>query len=493
MSLPQDTTVHLPALRRIRGDAIPAPSAMPWRRQRQIAEAHLRARTAPSPQTSPVAWVGDLPVDMDAIFAFLITVSMVFIAQLGSLGAAAIAGLTPLYLLVRRRGLIDSLVERAFLFAFPALALCSVLWSQARSDSLRFAVELTITVVAGVLFASAVNKRAVVRAVALAFAVYVADAVLTGGTVKVGVGMGGQAFSGLTESKNLMADIAGTGLLLGLGALAISLARREWLHAGLFAVAAGLGGYALVAARSAGALMAVAVACLGFFGLLMLMRAGRAVRAWTTGMMMLAMLVAGLNYRMLATTLIQWGASAFDKDPTLTGRTYLWYRAQDVIQGSPLLGRGYSAFWLQGNIDAEGLWQYAGILNRGGFNFHNTLVDLRVTLGWLGVAVFVAVVALGLFLLVRRFVVRPTIPVVCWTSIALYEISRMAIESVAFQQFYHPTLLLFAALGLGVGAHELQNVPRRVRPVRYRRVYTPQFSPVDYANTRLRWGVSTPG
>ena len=27
----------------------------------------------------------------------------------------------------------------------------------------------------------------------------------------------------------------------------------------------------------------------------------------------------------------------------------------------------------------------------------------------------------------------------------------MALESIAFQQFYHPTLLLFAALGMGVG------------------------------------------
>jgi exopolysaccharide production protein ExoQ len=487
-SLPHDPGAHLPAIRRIRGDAIPAPAALPWRRQRQMLEAQLRAHAAPAPQQSPVLRLGSLSLDLDSVFAFAITAAMLFISTLGTVGAAIIAGLTPLYLFVRRDRLVENLAPRAFLFAFPALALCSVLWSQARTDSLRFAVELAITVTAAVLFASAANKRAVVRGVALAFAFYVAEAVLKGGTVKVGVGMGGSAFSGLTESKNLMADIAGTGLLLGLAALAISVARREWLRAALFAVAALLGGYACVAARSAGALMAVVVACICFAGLLLLMRAGRAVRAVVTGMMLLVVIVAGLNYRALAQALIDFGASTFDKDPTLTGRTYLWYRAHDLIQEAPLLGRGYSAFWLQGNTDAEGLWQYAGIVGRDGFNFHNTLVDLRVTLGWLGVAVFLAVIAFGLFMLVRRFVNRPTIPVVCWTSVALYEISRMALESVAFQQFYHPTLLLFTALGVGLGAHEVEE--RRQR--RVRQPYAPRFAPVDYAHARIRWSVDAP-
>jgi exopolysaccharide production protein ExoQ len=480
--LPHEPGAHLPVMRRISGEAIPAPSPLSWRRQRRILEQQIAAFAPRKVAESPVLRVGALALDLDAAFAFGITAAMLFISTLGTMGAAVIAGLVPLYLFVRRRDLMDVFVGRAFLFAFPAFALVSVLWSEARSDSLRFAVELLITVTAGVLFSSAANKRAVVRAVALAFFAYIADAVVTGHQVAVGVGAGGSAFSGLTDSKNLMADIAGTGMLMGLAALSIGLARRQWLSAGVFALAALVGGYVLVAARSAGALMAVGVACAVFFGLLTLLRAPRVLRAWATGMMMVVVLVAGLNYRALAQALIEFGASAFDKDPTLTGRTYLWYRAQDLMAQAPLLGRGYSAFWLQGNTDAEGLWQYAGIVDRGGFNFHNTLIDLRVTLGWLGVATFVAVVAIGLLMLVRRFVNRPTIPVVCWTAVALYEISRMAIESVAFQQFYHPTLLLFTALGVGLGAHEIQAAPvRRVRPSRAR------FQPVDYVHATPGW------
>ena len=482
MSLPTDTRgASLSVMRRISGEPIPAPHPLPWRRQRQMLDARFRQAPARPPGGAPILQLGRLAVDLDAAFAFAITVAMLFISTLGTKGAAAIALLTPLYLFVRRRDLLTSFTQRAFLFAFPTLALCSVLWSSARGESLKYAVELLITVIAGVLFASAADKRNVVRAVALAFAAYVVAAVATGGQVAVGVGAGGAAFSGLTESKNLMADIAGTGLLITLSAIAISIGRRQWLMTAGFCVTGLLAAYALVAARSAGALMAVAVACAAFAGLLLLTRAGRAVRASATSMLLLIMVVAGLNFRALAQALIAFGASAFDKDPTLTGRTYLWYRAQDVMQQVPLLGRGYSAFWLQGNLDAEGLWRYAGIVGRGGFNFHNTVIDLRVTLGWLGVAVFFSVVAIGMACLIRRFVVRPSLPVLCWTSVALYEVSRMAIESIAFQQLYHPTLLLFTALGVGVGAYEL--APRGPSRQRAQR----SFERADYAAGAQGW------
>jgi exopolysaccharide production protein ExoQ len=481
-SLAQPHSERPLAMRRIRGDAIPLPHPMPWRRQRALlAERSAMALAQQTSYVAPVLRIGGLAIDLDAVFVFGITVAMLFISTLATKSAATIAALTPLYLFVRRRDLVASFTQRAFLFAFPALALCSVAWSTAPAESLKYAVELLVTITAGVLFASAADKRAVVRAVALAFAVYVGEAMATGGQVRIGIG-GGFAFSGLTESKNLMADIAGTGLLITLGAIAIEIGGRRWIAAAGFTLAALLEASALMAARSAGAMVAVAVACAALGGLLLLTQVGRAARAWIASMVLLLVVIAGLNYRAFAQALIGFAANVFDKDPTLTGRTYLWYRAQDVMQEAPLLGRGYSAFWLQGNTDAEGLWRYAGLVGRGGFNFHNTAIDLRVTLGWLGVGVFFGVVALGMFFLVRRFVMRPTLPVVCWTSVALYEISRMAIESICYQQFYHPTLLLFAALGMGVGAWE------RVAPPAPHRYAAPRFIPVDYASGAASWG-----
>jgi exopolysaccharide production protein ExoQ len=389
---------------------------------------------------------------------------MVFLVQFATLGAAAIAGLTPLYLFVRRRNLGRVLAPRAFLYAFPAFALFTVVWSETPKDTLKFALELFITITAAILISSARNQAAVLRAIALAFLIYVTDAVVTGGRVMVGVGAGGEAFTGLTDSKNLMADIASTGLIVSLSVIIMSIRDGKWPWVAVCSAAVVMDLYCVVAARSAGALLGLALGLTPLVVLSPLVAASKAVRAWLTATVALTLLVVGLNYRAIAEAMIGLGASVFDKDPTLTGRTYLWYRAFDLIHERPMLGRGYFSFWLQGNIDAEGLWRYAGIADRSGFNFHNTLVDLLVTVGWLGAAVVVGTVLVGAFALVRRFVTNPSLPLVFWISILLYELSRTPIETLGIQPFYFSTTLVFGALGVAFGR---EAAPRLAyRPIR---------------------------
>ena len=446
-----------PRPRRIRGGEIPAPNpgAMSWREERRRAREALAAqrKAAAAEPVSDQPFVGmrigGIWIDADALFAFGYFLPMVFLVQFATVGAAVIAGLTPLYLFVRRKQLQRILAPRLVLMAFPALALGSVVWSDAPADTLRYALELCITIVAALLLSSARNQPAVVKAIALAFMIYVADALLVGG--RVAVGLSGQAFSGLTDSKNLMADIASTGLIVSLAAIVMSLRQRQWAWAPVFAGAILMEGYCVMAARSAGALLGLAMGLAPLLVLTPLVAAPKILRAWLTSTVALTLLVTGLNYSTIAQAMMNLSTSLFDKDPTLTGRTYLWYRAADLIHEKPLLGRGYFSFWLQGNTDAEGLWRYAGIVERSGFNFHNTLVDLLVTVGWLGAAVVIATVAIGAIALVRRFVNRPSLPLVFWIAILLYELSRTPIETLGIQPFYFSTTLVFAALGAAFG------------------------------------------
>ena len=53
--------------------------------------------------------------------------------------------------------------------------------------------------------------------------------------------------------------------------------------------------------------------------------------------------------------------TVFHKNSTLTGRIYLWYRASFYTHERPWLGVGYYAFWQPSNVEAQGLWDYAGI------------------------------------------------------------------------------------------------------------------------------------
>lgn len=429
--------------RRIRGGEIEPPDPVRWRTQLRSAT----KRTSAEPTHLVAATPAPRWLDGDGLFAMALFLPLLFIAQLTTAGAAMIAGLAPLYLFYRRDGLGRVLMPRSFLFAIPAFAFVSVIWSEAPGESLRFAGEFVVTVIVGLLLSSARSQESVIRGLALAFLIYVVVARVSGGTVGIGVGAGGEAFSGLTSSKNLLGDIASTGLIVSMATLLMAVRLRHWPWVAIGAFAAGLDLLTVVATRSAGALLGLGMGLGAMIALTPLVYSGKVLRAWITCAVALCLLVGGLFYRTLSAALIDLGANLFDKDPTLTGRTYLWYRAADLIQEKPVLGRGYFAFWRQGNLDAEGLWRYFGIDNRGGFTFHNTLVDILVTLGWLGAVVIIVVVLAAMVALIRKFVSRPSLSLVFWISISLYQLVRTPIETIGLAPFYFSTVLAFAALG----------------------------------------------
>lgn len=434
---------HPPRDRRLRGAAAPA---MP-----QPAEVIPVATSRPADEGLVAFRIGRMTIDADGLFALALFVPMLFLDQLTSRGAAMIAALVPLYLFVRRDRLLPTLAPRSFLYLVPAFALFSILWSAAQRETLRYGVELAITVTAGLLLSSAKNQVAVLRGMVLAFLAYVVASIVYGGYVGIGVGMGGEAFSGLTESKNLLADIASTGLVISVVVAIISLKNGQWMWFATCAAEIALDVYCVMAARSAGAIVGLAMAVTAVATLTPLAYAGKVVRAWATTMVAVCLLGIGLNYAAIAEVMVKFGTQVFDKDPTLTGRTYLWYRAAELIRQHPLLGRGYQAFWIQGNIDAEGLWRYFGIGDRSGFTFHNTYVEILVTMGWVGLTLIGATVLAGVIALIRRFVVQPSLPLVLWIALLLYELARTPIETIGISPFYFSTALVFGALGAAFG------------------------------------------
>jgi exopolysaccharide production protein ExoQ len=385
-------------------------------------------------------------LDLEFAAAFGLFSAMLFISQLGSLGALAIIGLTGGYALLHLTRLYEILLPRAFILAIPAVIVLSTLWSETRSETLKYALEFAITAGAGLMLSGSRRPMSVLFGLFMAFSFYIAVSIAFGQSVFVGTS-GTTAFSGLNYGKNMLADIASTGLLISGATFLVAIAERRWLLILAALVAAALELYVVIAARSAGAMLGFGIAT-AVFGLLVLLRPiGVLLRATATFFLALLLLLAALNYRMLSSALMDASTRIFDKDTTLTGRTYLWERAYDLIRETPWLGKGFRSFWLQGNPDAEGLWQYAGIASRDGFNFHNTAVEILVHLGWVGLVVYGSVITLALGFLVVRFVRRPNLFICFWLSILIYELVRMPIESIGFTEFYFSTVLLFMAMG----------------------------------------------
>jgi exopolysaccharide production protein ExoQ len=423
----------------------------PWRAPPRPANHGAMAR-APSLRLA-------LNVDVDGCFAFLLFLAMLFAAQLGTVGAAILMSLIPLYAVLQRRRLWAVLAPRAVLFVAPLLALLSVFWSEAPGPSAKLAVEYAATVLGALLLAGARNPHAVLRGMFLAFIPYLVVSLAFGHSTAVG-NDGTYAFSGLTNGKNLLGDIAASGALVSVGVLVTSIQRRKVAWALAAVVGIGLAAVTLVVSRSAGALLGLSFGLLAMGGLLAVYRANVPLRAVLFGFLTLCLGLGIVFHRWLAAAMLQLGAEIFDKDTTLTGRTYLWYRAQDLIHEAPLLGRGFHAFWLQGNIDAEGLWRYAGITSRGGFTFHNTLVEILVQLGWVGAIALGAAGLVALWFLVLRCVKGPTLSLCVWTAVLFYMLVRTPIETIGLAPLYFSTVLLFMALGFALGRRG-EGAPRK--------------------------------
>lgn len=426
----------------------------PWRDAYRAAPAAPRARW----------WSA---IDPDGVFAFAMFLPMAFVLQLGSKGAAAFVLATVVYAALRWREAGAILTPRLFLFIPAGLACFSTLWSEAPKESLKHGLELSVTLLAAATLSSARRPDMVLRGIAAAFAVYVAVSLAFGGTVAVGL-RGQTAFSGLSDSKNLVADIASTGLLVALGAAWLAACKRSWWWAAGLAAAAAMEALVIANARSAGAMLGLGVGLGAFLALALLRPLPTAMRGALTLVLGLLVTVVAVFFRSISQAMVDFATVAFDKDPTLTGRTYLWARGFDLINERPLLGRGFYAFWLQGNPDAEGLWRYGGIVDRTGFTFHNSAVEVLIQLGWAGLAILAGVMLAGIFCFAVRFVRRPNLALCVWGGLLMYELVRMPIESIGYAPFFFSTVLITGALGMAFSPEPESAAPKAkaARPAR---------------------------
>lgn len=78
--------------------------------------------------------------------------------------------------------------------------------------------------------------------------------------------------------------------------------------------------------------------------------------------------------------------TSLGRDPTLTGRTYIWSFALEKLQERPILGFGYRAFWFPEGSFAQ---EFAAFQGWPSPSAHNALVDLLLDAGLLGVMFFV--------------------------------------------------------------------------------------------------------
>ena len=391
---------------------------------------YARRLNRPKPPERPL-----FTFDSDGFFAFALMALILFAWTLGTVGAVAISAMALVYIMLRLPQLGEIMAPRAFILIIPFFAVISILWSQSPVDTLKYSLEFALTTVVALLFSAAPYPRRCCGAFSSP-----SRSIFPRRSFSVRRSMSAITVTGDVwpdAEQNLLGDMAATGALVSLACFMASIEDRRPFRAIAALAVAAAEIYVLLAARSAGALLGVVPAVFAFIFFLALRPARLTMRLIATVFASLAAAVMTIAY---GSSLVEDSMTLFEKDLTLTGRTYLWQRAADFIAEKPALGAGFNAFWVQGNPDAEGMWRFAGITERMGFSFHNTLFEWLVNIGWVGVSLLTIVAIVSTILMVRRVMTRPTLALCFWLSILVYEFVRMRLEAIGMAPFAHPTI-----------------------------------------------------
>lgn len=261
--------------------------------------------------------------------------------------------------------------------AFTSL---SVFWSYEPSISLLRALQFSSMLMCTILMARLIEIRLFLKGLSLGVLFILLSLFHTGSF----------SFEGLFGSKNMVGLFAEIGIFASL----IILFTKDTLTSKLVfgIVPAGLGLICMLLSGSIGALLStilticIVLGCLIFFKVTLLKRLSLIVAGG------LFLLVGSIFYNDISDFIFE----ATDKDPTLTGRTYLWSEGIKNGMEEPLLGHGYCAFWVVGKSLPERYWSEFDVESGGGFHFHNLFIQAFVDLGLVGACLMLILILMNL-------------------------------------------------------------------------------------------------
>ena len=389
----------------------------------------------------------------ESVLAACSILALVATSVFGTLAALTFILLSIALFLTHPRDALQSVARFSPLFILPVLAVLSTIWSDAPPRTLRAALQLSITVGSGIVAFRQLDPR---KTIALLFLGFLAVAVFALPYVPQALSTG-QAMTAFFDSKNALAFNAVLLFALGFGSALDPVQHWSVRLAGLLALP--LACLIIYLCQSASATTSIALLLVTMPSLVALGRMNQPTRIALVALLVLMLAVAFFFLPEIVAAIADLRGNVLKKDATLTGRTYLWQFAGRLTAERPWMGHGYGAFWRLGNLDAEALWRWGGIANRGGFNFHNAYIEMGVDLGFLGQFILYASCVVIAVLGVLRQVFRPSAPVAFFLSLQIVVYIRSYAETGLIAPF---SLLTILWVGTAVYAVSLKNEDDRV-------------------------------
>jgi O-antigen ligase len=265
-----------------------------------------------------------------------------------------------------------------WILALVAIAMASSAWSQDPSFTLRRSIVLLATTVYGIYFGGRFTVTEQLRLLSWTFALVIVSSLFIAVFLpQYGVdhGIFSGAWQGAFRQKNMLARAM---VLAAIVFYFVRPSAARWIRWIGIVTALCL----LAASRS----VTGAIVLLLMLAVLLMFRLARFNLTFLvpvmigTGMLVfaLAFLISTNHSELLALV---------GRDPTLTGRTYLWNAALISIMRHPWLGYGFNTFWAGMQGGSASLLISVGWYPK---HSHNAFIDLTLDLGFLGLATFVA-------------------------------------------------------------------------------------------------------
>lgn len=345
----------------------------------------------------------------------------------GTAAMALCVGIWVVYALAWPGRVLEWLRDGNIVWGLPIFAIASATWSSEPQISLKLGAEFLLFTGVGLIMARTQTPRNFLTSFMVTVMLCVAASLAFGSKADVGVD-GQTAIIGLFGSKNNFAYVI---CLMMMSSLAVLFDRRQPLQLRVLAIFGLLSAPALlVETVSLGALLAGGAGCTAIGAVLLLSSIPGRLRPLFMTLAMIFLIGLGIVLAIAASDGFDFSAllDSLGKDTSLTGRTFLWDRARAFISENPLFGLGYQAFWVQGHVEAEGLWRYALIESRMGFHFHNLYYAIAVELGLIGVAIFTVEILITFTAVFFAALAKPNATNAFFAGLFIFYISRMGVE-----------------------------------------------------------------
>jgi exopolysaccharide production protein ExoQ len=325
-------------------------------------------------------------------------------------------------------------------FIYPLIAVLSATWSIVPSKTVWYAFQLCITVGGAIFMGITATPRQLVRGIFIAMAIVIIASVISG---RMGASAVGPVLVGITGGKTVIGLVAVT--LFGSGMAILFDPQQPPLYRLATLPLIPLGAYIATHVEAATALVSVFAFPIAFFGFLSLRYVSPMGRSAVVALLLLVFIplavltytgVPDVNQRILR---------ALNKDATLTGRTMMWVKAEAWIERSHEIGYGFRAFWTSESADSMGILHSFKLTDGRVFQLHNTMEEMRVDTGWLGLLAFLSTVMIFLCYIIAFVFLYPSASSAFIATMYLIILAHSPVE-VLIGVFY-PTTAFFYVCG----------------------------------------------